>query len=296
MGNNSFIKKAKLKTTRMDSTRSVEDILNDIHPKASGALYEKRWNEFLCYCGQNEPDDDMLLKFFDHLRRERGYKASTLWSWFSSINAKYAIIYGKKLQTMPKVVALMKSYNVGYERKAAKVFTREQIYDFLEMGLTTPRAILVKAVACLGFSGGLRMHELRSLDIADLKEDKDGFLVTYNPAKQRGERKENTFLVPRNVSEPNRCMFSHVQFYLFRLKASGITSGPLFRTCLTRKYSTLPMGKNILGQCGVYMAESLQLDEPKRYTGHCLRRSAACAAADAGATTMDMQRHMNWKR
>ncbi len=279
----------------MDSSRPVEDILHDLNPKKSAAVYEKRWMEFQKFHGKQNPTEDSLLQFFDYLKRVRGYKASSLWSWYSCINSKYSILYGQKLQTMPRLQALMKSFNAGYERCSAKTFTRDQLYEFLGLPLATPRAILVKAGVCIGFCGGLRMFELRSLNMADLQETKDGLIVKYNAAKQRGEVKNNTFIIPKNSTEPAKCMFSYVNCYMNQLNACGIMEGPLFRTCLASRYSQVPMGHNLLAQCGKYMAEALGLEEPHRYTGHCLRRSAASAAADAGATTMDMQRHMNWK-
>ena len=39
------------------------------------------------------------------------------------------------------------------------------------------------------------------------------------------------------------------------------------------------------------MTEAFILDEPKLFTGHCLRRTAA---ADAGANRMDIQKGHGW--
>ena len=293
--NFSFVLTFEEETSAMETSRSISSILADLNPKKSAAIYDKRWDAFLNFLGERQPDEEALLKFFDHLSKDRGYKASSLWSWYSCINAKYSIMHGQKLQSMPRLQALMKSFNAGYVRKTAKTFTRDEIYAFLALDGSTPKCMLVKAAACIGFCGGLRMCELRSLNISSLKESKIGYIVNYTPGKIRGESTTNTFLIKRNDDDQRRCMFSHVKTYLDALLKNNITEGPLFRTCLKAKFSTLPMGHNTLAKCGIFIAEALELPHAKHYTGHCLRRSAASAAADAGATTMDMQRHMNWK-
>ena len=190
----------------------------------------------------------------------------------------------------------MKIYNHGYERKTAKTFTSEQVFAFLALPLMTPFAILAKAAFCIGICGGLRMQELHSLALEDIiPVDGEGYKVTYNPAKQRGELKKNTFLVKKNPLEPSRCIFTFVKAYLDSLKQCNIASGPLFRGCGKNVFKTQAMGKNFLAKIGKYAASELGLHEPERYTGHCLRRTTATIAADRGANVVDMMRHMNWK-
>jgi len=43
------------------------------------------------------------------------------------INNKYQIIYGEKLQKYPRLIHLLKSFEAGYVRKTAKVFTKDQM-------------------------------------------------------------------------------------------------------------------------------------------------------------------------
>ncbi len=60
------------------------------------------------------------------------------------------------------------------------------------------------------------------------------------------------------------------------------------------KFSKTPIGKNLLSEVGKEVANVLSKPDPSSYTGHCWRRSSASAAADNGATTMDLRTHYNW--
>lgn len=55
------------------------------------------------------------------------------------------------------------------------------------------------------------------------------------------------------------------------------------------------IGINKFGQMGKTIAEYLQLINPEKYTGHCLRRSSATLYADGGATMTALKRHGGWK-
>ena len=69
----------------------------------------------------------------------------------------------------------------------------------------------------------------------------------------------------------------------------------LFRRPTKSGYANSPIGRNMLGRVGVAIAEELGLKNPKKYTGHCFRRTAATVAANHGATSLDLKRHMGWR-
>ena len=60
------------------------------------------------------------------------------------------------------------------------------------------------------------------------------------------------------------------------------------------RFTCQPMGHNFLSNLGKDMAKSLKLPDWSAYTGHCFRRSAATAAAENGASAMQMQSHFGW--
>ena len=62
----------------------------------------------------------------------------------------------------------------------------------------------------------------------------------------------------------------------------------------TAKFLKDPIGKNKLAVIGKEVAKILLKPNPDEFTGHCWRRSSATAAAESGATTMELRTHYDW--
>lgn len=162
-----------------------------------------------------------------------------------------------------------------------KYFTPDQIFEFLDLPISTPFAAMVKAAACLSFCGQLTAIDLKAMQIQDLEEVADGLAV--NMAGSR-VRTRHSFVLRRNESGP--CMYRPVRRYLDALGTCGIKPpGPLFRTCnpgekgLTAlAYRPQPMGKTSLYTFGRYAAEMLNLPEAEKYNTTCFKLSAKMAS------------------
>ena len=74
----------------------------------------------------------------------------------------------------------------------------------------------------------------------------------------------------------------------------GLYTGCLLWTGNEISFAKTPLGKNMVGKVPSDMATHLHIDEPKKYTFHSYRRSAATAVADAGATSDQMQDFLGW--
>ncbi len=59
--------------------------------------------------------------------------------------------------------------------------------------------------------------------------------------------------------------------------------------------SAKPVGKNSLKDYGSYIATFLRLPNPECYTSHFSKRTAATLIANAGGTTLQIQRAGNWR-
>jgi hypothetical protein len=55
----------------------------------------------------------------------------------------------------------LKRYEAGYVRTTAKIFSRQEIFQVLQLDLSTPYWILRKCAITLAYSGGLRCIELK---------------------------------------------------------------------------------------------------------------------------------------
>lgn len=280
--------------------RPVEDILADMNPIRSKSEYEKSWREFLAFCMKDRPEEEDYLQYFDYLKREKGFAPSTLWKIYSMLSHNHQLFIGGKLQQYPRVTLLLKGYAVGHERKKASSFRDVEINSFLRMPLLGSYWQVRKAAVSIAYCGGIRGIELRGLQMKDFEfNTSDGYYVDYSRGKAKGEREYGRFLVPFN-QDKTICMATILRTYLCQLEDNGITTqgeNPVFYTGKKDSvtYAKSPIGKNMLAVIGKEVAEVLGLENPKTYTGHTFRRTAARQAADNGATTSDLKRHFGWK-
>ncbi len=68
------------------------------------------------------------------LRSTRGFRASV----FGRLNNGHQRQYGHKLQKWPRIQMVLKQFTVGYIQRSAKVFTKGQILQGLQLNKTDP--------------------------------------------------------------------------------------------------------------------------------------------------------------
>lgn len=285
------------------SSNAMQRILDEMVPAKSKKDYENAHHLFMDFCNQETPTEELYMTYFDHLRHQKKYKSTTLWSIYSKLNSHHQASTGRKLQQdYPRITMQLKNYKRGEVLKQAEVFTQQQLLQFLDTPVLNSSQsksywLLRKCAASVAFCGGLRCAELKSLQFESFAKTDAGYVVTYHPAKQRQEVKEAHFLIPFNKSNPTQCFASHVTCYIELAKLSlGTPTGDFFRTCLKGGgFSRLPMGINYLYAIPKTIAETLSLPNPEKFTGHSFRRSSATHLADAGASSVDLRRQFNWK-
>jgi hypothetical protein len=256
-----------------------KDPADTIVPK-SKQVYEKSWVEFLQHC---DLDDNVIVKtdktilekhflsYFEDLHVKRGNKASTIWSVFSRLNYCYQLRFGEKLQVdYPHLSKALKKYNIGYTKKVVNVFTDSQMFEFILRNHGEPQTfwLLRKAFAAIGFSGGLRVRDLRSLRLGCLRDSEEGVWITYQPCRP-GSLPES-FLVHANLANPPGCHANAVRAYvgaLNRCLPDLNADSDLFKTCVKTGFSMQPMGVNYLYKVPQAIAAQLGLPNPTTYTG-----------------------------
>ena len=277
--------------------RSAEMIIKEIGPLSTGKRYEDRWQEFIQHQNLNEdtpPKEDHFVEYFDYLRNTKKYASSTLWSIYSMLNNKVQLNFGFKLQKFPRITLLLKSYEAGYTRKKAKEFSKEEVMKFLREAPDEGENIHLKVAVVLAYFGGLRCAELVSLTLDDFEFNQvTGMWVTYKVSKQKGESISNKFNIPLQYC-------TYLQKYDEILDNAKLGNGRVFKTYRVRQdgsgyYVNQPMGKHVLAKVPMKMALYLQLSDPKDYTGHSFRRTAANVLAEGGASSSVMKKHFNWQ-
>ncbi|WP_264051658.1 site-specific integrase [Methylobacterium flocculans] len=143
-----------------------------------------------------------------------------------------------------------------------------------------------RALLALGFAGAFRRSELVALDVADLREDKDGLRVIVRRSKTDQEGKGFEKAIPHGR------FVRPVALLREWLDAAGITEGPVFRPV---SRSGRVRGANALGE-GISSRLTTQsvADIIKRYAvaagldastfgAHSLRAGFVTSAAERGA-------------
>jgi len=275
--------------------RSAAEILEKINPIKSTKRYEDTWNKFIKYTGclPDKLCEEIFIQYFDYLRNEKQFASSTLWTEYSMLNYKVKILYGQKLQMMPRLTMQLKSYEAGYQRKTSSIFTMSHINKFLESAPNDNSFLHKKAISVISICGGLRCADLVTITCNDLLFDvTTGYWIKYTVSKQINFI-TNKFNVPLNYSQ-------YITNYCNRLRELKIYESRLWKTYRTRRdgssyYTSQPMGIHILGKIPIEIAKYLQLPNSESYTGHAFRRSTASAMAESGASTALMRTHFNWK-
>jgi len=134
-----------------------------------------------------------------------------------------------------------------------------------------------RALLLIGFAGGFRGSELVGLDVEDVEWSDEGVRLLIRRSKTDQESAGQFVAIARGTT-----LFCPVAALAEWLRASGITSGPLFRP--VNCYGHLGPGR--LGDRNVALivkryANAAGLD-PAQYAGHSLRAGLVTQAAING--------------
>ena len=177
-------------------------------------------------------------------------------------------------------------------------------------------------ICILGYFGGLRNIELRSIEFNKISEtgeasfevDQAGYWFRFERAKQRGIPESSVFCVPRRQSDWSAPVSgsdrnpvdydpaSVVDRYLETLQSDlnlrqEDLVGPFFKSAHGKKatlFRRTPMGKTLISKVSFEFVQELLLTNPHGYTGHCWRRSCGTNASDAGVNVTTLMAQLGW--
>jgi len=185
------------------SIRSLDDALLTVKA-GSRDRYKTIWKEFLSFCPTSHefenrlPTEDEFTAYFKHLREVKKMASSSMWTYYSMINSCVKGIYSDKLQNFPRITSLLKAYDTDTKSKA-HCFEGEDIAAFTEHpDASTPYWLVRKVVIIVAYFGGLRYIETASLQLERVSVEQEGVFITHSRAKQRSDKTETRFLIPRN--------------------------------------------------------------------------------------------------
>lgn len=136
-----------------------------------------------------------------------------------------------------------------------------------------------------GTCGALRCGEITRLQKQDVEEsDKKRFIVAVKDTKTDIDR---TFII-------GPLYYSKVKEYV-DLRPTNLPTDRFLVQFSKGRCSRQVIGKNKIGEMPEIIASYLQLPNPKSYTGHCFRRSAATLLSDSGASLQTVKQLGGWR-
>ena len=232
--------------------------------------------------------DQHLLAYFVNVGKE--YAPSTLYVIYSCIN-HYAITnYGFKLDTMFRLQRFLKLNTSTYVCKKSKVFSSEQMDIVLKYCMASRKESdnLLGVGIALMYYGLLRVCDAKKIQLQDVSHDQQGRVIVKFEHSRKRKNPGFTYHIPSIYGK----LFNRYESELPTDRASDMQYLRLFHKGLGLRKN--PAGPKTLNSFVKSACEILHLD-PKNYTSHCFRRSAATNLADAGVSFINLKRHGQWK-
>jgi len=162
--------------------------------------YKRIWSQFRGFAADFDleaaaPGEEILANFFKWLREEKKMASSTMWTYYSCVNSILKRKYNVKLQEIPRITMLLKSFDTDVKEKAT-IFEEAKLKMFMVAKMETSYWLVRQAITIVAFFGGLRHQECLDLVVEKMVRDKDGYKIRHYRVKQRTGATESVFLVP----------------------------------------------------------------------------------------------------
>ncbi|KAL7297092.1 hypothetical protein TKK_0009516 [Trichogramma kaykai] len=178
---------------------------------------------------------------------------------------------------------LLKNNCKGYQPKQSRTLEWNEVERFINKAPDIDH-LATKVMLILGICGGLRCEELVNLKIQNVKDEGHRFIVAVYRKKTEHPQE---FMV-------GELFYEKVKKYISLRPAEKFTDRLLIRyekgECVRQV-----IGINKIGETSYEVAKHLGLDNPKKYTGHCLRRTAASLLSESGANLQSVRQMGGWR-
>lgn len=274
----------------IDPLKDIEEAANratlDLLPRKSRIQYEIAHNKFIKWCENKgvsgKYSENIFLAYFEE--KAKVWKSSSLWSHYSMIKAMLRVNNDVDISKHFKLIAYLKRQGEGYQAKKSKIFTRDQIEQFLKCA-PDDEYLLMKVATIVGVFGACRREELCQLTLDNVEDMETSLVIKISDTKTK---------VPRNFTIVEKFYLDFYRKYT-DLRPADVVHRRLFLKYVKGKCTRNPVGINTFGKFPAAIARFLQLPNSTLYTGHCFRRSSASLLADAGANLTTIKRHGGWK-
>ena len=253
--------------------------------------YKSDWADFMSWCADHKRasmpalPETVSLYLSD---RAHTLKPSSLQRRMATINQAHQIA-GYESPTKHSTVravwqGIRRSKGVATKGKEPAITSviRAMVAHLPEGRLLSTRD---RALLLLGFAGAMRRSELVGLDVTDISENEDGFVVSIRFSKTDQEGQGEKVGIPYG-SHRETCPVRSVKAWL---RDSGITEGALFRAVNRHGQMQAERLSDRTVARVVKRALLAAGKECENFAGHSLRAGLATAAAQAGVSERAIQ-------
>lgn len=249
--------------------------------ESTKASYAMSWRLYKEWCEAHdfncitEKKKETLLALYVSSLANKGLKLASILLYFAGIVWTYKqkqIHIEANGDTLKKVLAgIKRTLGSRSERKSPIVIeTLRSMTRCLDNTIIGTRD---KAILLLGFAGAFRRSELCALNIEDLNETKEGYLVLVRKSKTDQEKKGMVKSIPYG-SSVNTCPVRAIKDWLSCL---GRTTGPLF--VRMEKGDKLTKDRLRLGWISSIIKRNHAILDEGAFASHSLRAGFVTSAA-----------------
>jgi integrase len=184
---------------------------------------------------------------------------------------------------------LLKERSKQHKSNQSLVFEKEALFDWLATAPSVGEVLRDKLVALTCYYGVCRIADIIYLSFDDVHVQENEVVIDIKRAKAAASEAHSRFTIPRS----DGC--GVVALFKTYIDAQCDKTGRFWHHIRNGRWTTLPVGHNVLAATPERIARALHLENPARYTGHCFRRTSATALANAGATLLELKRAGGWR-
>lgn len=260
-------------------------------PAKSGTIYLKTYETFKNWCSTKKVkkvSENVVLAYMTELSETKS--GASLWSTYSMLKSTLLLKENVDIKQYNLVISFLKRKFEGHRPKKSNVFAKKDIERFL-LEAEDINYLFIKVALILGVSGACRCDELVHLLMEHVVINQDVIIIRLPETKTKRPR---SFTI---VNPPNAQIdyLSLIRKYIQLRPKDLLTNGRFFLMYRNGKCTRQPVGVHKLATVSKTVATFLNLPEPERFTGHCLRRTSATILADSGADMTVLKRHGGWK-
>ena len=198
-------------------------------------------------------------------------------------------------EKMPQLTKKFKNWQKSETKKQSLVFSRDQIGKFFSDAPNDYIWLPRKVVAALGLLGTLRKSELVAIDWHNVISEQDHGITIQVTRKKTSSLLPTNFIIPEDATFGGVNIVALIRQYIGCFQDADREGRFFRRLSKAMKATRNPMGVNNIGSVPCEIATFLQLENPKQYTGHCLRKTSATLIADSGSSLATLQRAGGWR-